>query len=105
MDIVCPAGSIIEATGFGCIVKIFPQKGLKKVTYTNLGVGATQENTVDLLINGFEYEEAGFLCKNDETGVTKTVNLGLLVEQLLDDKGAAATGGLHLDRLAGFGIP
>jgi hypothetical protein len=70
VDIVCPGTNIIEATGFGCIVKVFPQNGLKKVTYTNLGVGTTQENTVDLLISGFEYEEAGFLCKNDETGVT-----------------------------------
>ncbi len=57
VDVVCPAGKQIEVTAPGCTVTVKPQTGLSKVTYTNVGAGATREVTVDVNINNLQYEE------------------------------------------------
>jgi hypothetical protein len=73
VDLVCPEGKKMEVTAPGCRVTIGPQSNLKKVTYTNLGSGATREVTVDVSLTGIAYEEhkvsPSFSCAN-ETGAT-----------------------------------
>lgn len=57
VDILCPAGKSIEVTAPGCTVTVGAQNNLKKITYTNLGAGATREVTVDVAATGIKYEE------------------------------------------------
>lgn len=57
VDIVCPAGKVIEVTAPLCTVTIGSQNNLKKVTYTNVGSGTTREVTVDVAITGITYVE------------------------------------------------
>jgi len=57
VDIVCPTGKFIEVTAPGCLVTVGAQNNLGKVTYTNIGIGATKEVTVDVNITGLAYEE------------------------------------------------
>jgi hypothetical protein len=51
-----------EATG--CKVEVKKQTGLKEVTYTNLGTGATREVTVTPHVIGITYTSSGLCPKN-----------------------------------------
>jgi hypothetical protein len=80
VDIICPAGKVIEVTAFGCTVTIGSQTGLKKVTYTNVGAGTTREVTVDVNLTGIKYEEhnKGIFptCANNTVATTNGTYVG-----------------------------
>lgn len=57
LDIACPEGKKITVTGAGCTFTIGSQTGLKTVTYTNVGAGATRELTIDFNAAPIAYEE------------------------------------------------
>lgn len=54
--IACPTNQI-EVTMAGCTVTIGAQEKLKKVTYTNVGMGANRSVTISLNLTGIAYEE------------------------------------------------
>src|SRR5262249_44639002 len=56
MEVRCPAGQVLEFTGTGCTIRVTPQIGLKKVTYTTIGFNLNQEVTVALNVSGVAYE-------------------------------------------------
>jgi archaellum component FlaF (FlaF/FlaG flagellin family) len=57
IDIVCPAGKVIEFQAFGCTVTVGSQTSLKRVTFTNVGTTTTSELTYDVSLTGIKYEE------------------------------------------------
>lgn len=78
-DIVCPAGKVIEVRSPGCLTTVGPQTGLEKVTFTNIGAGATREITVDLNLTGIKYEEhrpVFSICKNNTVATTNGTYAG-----------------------------
>jgi len=79
VDVVCPSGKQIEVTAPGCTVTVKSQNNLGKVTYTNIGSGATREVTVDVGITGLAYEEHRPLfgiCANNTSPQTDGTYVG-----------------------------
>jgi hypothetical protein len=71
VDIECTDGSVIDVIAPGCEITVPAQTGLKKVTFTNLGSGHTQEVTVDVNISNtityIEHQKTGSTCENSGT--------------------------------------
>jgi hypothetical protein len=68
VDLVCPAGKIVEVHASTCTITVFPKNGLKTSTYTN---GAS-DVTLKANVTGIEYQvDRGFLCPIASTYATK----------------------------------
>jgi hypothetical protein len=73
VDIVCPAGKVIEVTAPGCTVTVPPQTGLRKITFTNAGTANAMDITVDVNLTAITYEEhntSGSTCASSTTHTT-----------------------------------
>ncbi len=93
LDTVCPSGKQIEFTAPGCTITFGSQNGLGKVTYTNVGAGATRELTVDINITGRAYEEHRPLfgiCANNTVATANGTWVGSLI--FTGSSGGAHTG-------------
>lgn len=85
-DFACPAGNYILLTAFlnekhnfvVCQVKIFPQTGFNKVTYSNFEEGGKKKVEMTTEVEGFTYFQEGILCasgKFTSGALEATVNL------------------------------
>jgi hypothetical protein len=74
VDIVCPSGKKIVATGAGCTIEVGSQTGLKTATYTNNGLHLD----VTTNLSGIKYTHSGFTCGTG-SGTTGTSTSGMTV--------------------------
>ncbi len=64
LDIVCPAGSVMQFDVPNCTITVFPQTGRKKVTYTKEGSAPLRRVIVHFSVSEIEYEEHGTACEH-----------------------------------------
>ncbi len=99
-DIVCPAGKEITIKSFGlgmtkCIIHIFPQKGLRKAVFKNVGSAATRELTAEIELGGIIYTHtkgSGIGSCTEGTGTIGTFVSKVLVTGEKDGGGAEHLG-------------
>jgi hypothetical protein len=68
IDLVCPAGKVVEIHASTCTITVFPKNNLGSISYVNL------LSSIELLNNvtGIEYQvDRGFLCPVASTYATK----------------------------------